>query len=318
MAAESNHVFGSGLNGLRFPGSKLSIGKMRRKNNNKTAGGGSRDEMSSDISSNPSSVESPHGRENGGAASSTRSNGVGVYDLDLDGDDDDTGPLGLVGCGRSLTTSVLDAGRLLRVTTSTLDGDDLAAFRRHWQQALPVVVSLPDIWYRADIWRPSALARCGGSPATDPHNGLDVAASRYWDQFDRPVPSSKTPSSSSSSSCSKDWPSADDLSAFTTHLRDLDAGLPLPDYTRLGGVMHCVSHLPEYFVRPELSTLRIVGLGASACGYVSQCSRLRIDMADTVNTAVFVNDELHDFDLKKNSSQYFTSDDDVVQKKFIR
>jgi lysine-specific demethylase 3 len=178
---------------------------------------------------------------------------------------------------------------------SILNGDDLIAFRQHWQKALPVLVSRPDVWYRADIWRPSALARCPGSPALDVKNGLDIPAGQYWDQFER---LSKCPVVSSSSVCAKDWPSPDDLLAFSTHLRDLDAGLPFPEYTRFGGALHSMSHLPEYFVRPELSTLRILGHGSSVSGHVTACSKLRMDSADTVNTTVFVSGELEDYELQ--------------------
>jgi len=88
-----------------------------------------------------------------------------------------------------------------------------------------VLVSRPRSWFRADIWRPSTLARCGGSPAVDGVTGVDVPAARFWDQFEHGL-------KGAANLRLKDWPCPDDLLAFTAHLRDLDDHLPLPDYTR--------------------------------------------------------------------------------------
>ena len=94
----------------------------------------------------------------------------------------------------------------------------------------------------------------------------------------------------------KDWPCADDLLAFTAHLRDLDERLPLPEYTRTTGALHLVSHIPEYFVRPELSVLRLhAGQSSTLCGQVAALTRLRVDVVDHVSAAVYVaeKDEHH-------------------------
>jgi len=268
------------VNGVRPNNSKAA--KSRKKKVSK-------EDTDSTCSSNASSSE-PRVRENGNSSLDGR-NG---FDMELnDYHSDDS-----LETSRCSTSKLLDGGRLLRVTVSVLNGDDLTAFRQHWQKALPVLVSRPDAWYRADIWRPSALSRCPGSPAVDVKAGSDIPASQYWDQFER---LGKYPVVASSSVCSKDWPSPDDLLAFSTHLRDLDAGLPFPEYTRFGGALHSMSHLPEYFVRPELSTLRILGHGSSVNGFVTACSKLRMDSADTVNTAVFVSGESEDYDLQASS-----------------
>jgi len=94
----------------------------------------------------------------------------------------------------------------------------------------------------------------------------------------------------------KDWPCADDLLAFTAHLRDLDERLPLPEYTRTAGSLHLVSHIPEYFVRPELSVLRLhAGQSSTVCGQVAALTRLRVDVVDHVSAAVYVAEkEEHD------------------------
>ena len=264
------------VNGVRTNSSKTA--KSRKKKVSKEDG--------DSTSSNTSSAE-PRVKENG----SSSMDGRNGFDMELnDYHSDDS-----LETSRCSTSKLLDSGRLLRVTVSVLNGDDLTAFRQHWQKALPVLVSRPDVWYRTDIWRPSALARCPGSPALDVKNGSDILAAQYWDQFER---LGKYPVVASSSVCSKDWPSPDDLLAFSMHLRDLDAGLPFPEYTRFGGALHSMSHLPEYFVRPELSTLRILGHGSSVNGYVTACSKLRMDSADTVNATVFVSGELEDYDLQ--------------------
>lgn len=277
-----NHV--QPVNGVRTNSSSKAVKSRKKK--------ATKDDGDSTGSSTPSSVTSSSEsrvKENG----ADRCNG---FDID---DDHSMDSIDKLSDTSRAASKLLDSGRLLRVTAQVLNGEDLTAFQQHWQKALPVIVSRSDTWYRADIWRPSALARCGGYPALDGSNGTEIPASRYWDQFDRV--GKWTANSGTSSICSKDWPSPDDLSAFTTHLRDLDAGLPLPDYTRFGGALHSMSHLPEYFVRPDLSTLRIHGHGSSVSGYLTPCSRLRVDSADTVNTAVFVSGELQDYDLQNPS-----------------
>lgn len=80
------------------------------------------------------------------------------------------------------TTKLLDHGRLLRLAAASLE--DLDVFHQHWQGSLPVLVTRPRSWFRSDIWRPSTLARCGGSPAVDGVTGVDVPAARFWDQFE--------------------------------------------------------------------------------------------------------------------------------------
>ena len=188
------------------------------------------------------------------------------------------------------TTRLLDNGRLLRLSETRITADDLAAFRQHWQSSMPVLVTRPRSWFRADIWRPATLARCGGSPAVDGVTGVDVPAARFWDQFEHGL-------KGAANLRLKDWPCPDDLLAFTAHLRDLDEHLPLPDYTRTTGPLHLISHVPEYFVRPELSVLRLhAGQSSTVCGQVAPLTKLRVDAVDNVSAAVYVSekeDETH-------------------------
>lgn len=191
------------------------------------------------------------------------------------------------GSGSRSSTRLLDHGRLLRLseTRISITPEDLTTFQQHWQGSLPVLVTRPRSWFRSDIWRPATLARCGGSPAVDGVTGVDVPAARFWDQFEHGL---KT----ASGLRLKDWPTADDLLAFTAHLRDLDEHLPLPEYTRTTGALHLVSHVPEYFVRPELSALRLnAGQSSTVCGQVAPLTKLRVDAVDNVTAVVYVSDK---------------------------
>jgi len=106
---------------------------------------------------------------------------------------------------------------------------------------------------------------------------------------------------------SQDWPCADDLLAFTAHLRDLDDRLPLPDYTRTSGALHLVSHIPEYFVRPELSVLRLLaGQSSTVCGQVAPLTKLKLDVVDSATAVVYVSekDESHKHGRRRYSDLY--------------
>ena len=216
-----------------------------------------------------------------------KENGIDGY---VNGDSLDVDDAGEPGERGSHSTRLLDHGRLLRLSETRMTSDDLHMFQQHWQNSMPILVTRPRSWFRSDIWRPATLARCGGSPAVDGITGVDVPAARFWDQFEHGL-------KSASGLRLKDWPCPDDLLAFTAHLRDLDEHLPLPEYTRTTGALHLVSHVPEYFVRPELSILRLhAGQSSTVCGQVAPLKTLRVDAVDNVSAVVYVNereDESH-------------------------
>lgn len=208
-----------------------------------------------------------------------KENGIDGY---VNGDSLDADHVTEPGDRGNRTTRLLDCGRLLRLSETRMSADDLHMFQTHWQSSMPVLVTRPRSWFRADIWRPATLARCGGSPAVDGVTGVDVPAARFWDQFEHGL-------KSASGLRLKDWPCPDDLLAFTAHLRDLDEHLPLPEYTRTAGPLHLVSHVPEYFVRPELSVLRLhAGQSSTVCGQVAPLTKLRVDAVDNVSAVVYV------------------------------
>jgi len=210
----------------------------------------------------------------------SKENGIDGYVNGDSLDVDDCGELG--DPGSCSTTKLIDHGRLLHLSETQITPEDMHMFQRHWQSSMPVLVTRPRSWFRSDIWRPSTLARCGGSPAVDGVTGVDVPAARFWDQFEHGL-------KSASGFRLKDWPCADDLLAFTAHLRDLDEHLPLPEYTHTTGALHLVSHVPEYFVRPELSVLRLhAGQSSTVCGQVAPLTKLRVDVVDNVSAAVYV------------------------------
>jgi len=256
------------VNGLRSTGPRTP--KNRKK----------RQAKEGDESAGPSTPQSSTNE----ASESTpnKENGIDGY---VNGDSLDVDDASEPADHGSRTTRLLDHGRLLRLSETRITTEDLHMFQQHWQSSLPVLVTRPRSWFRSDIWRPAALARCGGSPAVDGVTGVDVPAARFWDQFEHGL-------KSASGLRLKDWPCADDLLAFTAHLRDLDEHLPLPEYTRTAGALHLVSHVPEYFVRPELSVLRLhAGQSSTVCGQVAPLTKLRVDAVDNVSAVVYVNEK---------------------------
>ena len=224
-----------------------------------------------------------------------KENGIDGY---VNGDSLDVDEPGEPGDRSGCTTKLLDHGRLLRLSETRITPEDMNTFQQHWQSSMPVLVTRPRTWFRSDIWRPAALARCGGSPAVDAVTGVDVPAARFWDQFEHGL-------KGASNFRLKDWPCPDDLLAFTAHLRDLDEHLPLPEYTRTTGAMHLISHIPEYFVRPELSVLRLhAGQSSTVCGQVAPLTKLRVDVVDNVSAVVYVNEK--DDESHKHGSYLFT------------
>lgn len=176
------------------------------------------------------------------------------------------------------------APTVLQLCQSKLSTSDIELFRSHWLTASPVLVTNTDTTcYRPHLWRPSNLSHCGGFPGIDISTGTEIPATKFWDYFEH-----RKNLSSASTLRQKEWPGPEEFALFSGHIQDLDAGLPLEQYTLPTGALHPMSYLPEYFVRPELSMLRVYGCRPNLP--MSTLSFIHHEPTDLISAAVYAAD----------------------------
>ena len=179
-----------------------------------------------------------------------------------------------------------DSARVLRLLNPDCN-ENRELFVSQWTRSLPVVVSNCDKLLNMSFWTPESLSlefghmrvnlRDCSTGAIKPDQPMD----QFWDGF-------RQSSVERTVWCLNDWPSAEDLTGkLADHNQDLINCLPLADYTRPTGIFNLVSHLPEYFVRPDFVTRIKAGYGSSSPN-TAPFTSLHCNPADSVNVMVYV------------------------------
>ncbi|XP_013882982.1 probable JmjC domain-containing histone demethylation protein 2C [Austrofundulus limnaeus] len=88
----------------------------------------------------------------------------------------------------------------------------------------------------------------------------------------------------------KDWPSGEEFMALMpSRYDDLMKNLPLPEYCDPEGNLNLASHLPSFFVRPDLGPRLCCAYGVAACQDQNfGTANLHMEVSDVVSVLVYV------------------------------
>ncbi|XP_056624369.1 probable JmjC domain-containing histone demethylation protein 2C isoform X2 [Triplophysa dalaica] len=168
-------------------------------------------------------------------------------------------------------------------------------FKENWTQEQPVLVSGLHKSLNANLWKPEHFSREFSSLHSDLYNCRDgiVTNSRvkeFWDGFEDV---SKRPKSEKGEPVVyrlKDWPSGEEfLALMPDRYHDVMKTLPVPEYTDPEAHLNLASHLPSFFIRPDLGPRLCCAHGVTAC--LEQdfgTSNLHVEISDSMSILVYV------------------------------
>ncbi|XP_057199399.1 probable JmjC domain-containing histone demethylation protein 2C isoform X2 [Triplophysa rosa] len=168
-------------------------------------------------------------------------------------------------------------------------------FKENWTQEQPVLVSGLHKSLNANLWKPENFSREFSSLHSDLYNCRDgsVTNSRvkeFWDGFEDV---SKRPKSEKGEPVVyrlKDWPSGEEfLALMPARYHDVMKTLPVPEYTDPEAHLNLASHLPSFFIRPDLGPRLCCAHGVTAC--LEQdfgTSNLHVEISDSMSILVYV------------------------------
>lgn len=190
----------------------------------------------------------------------------------------------------------LDDGRLLQLLDST-NRNNVRLFQLGWQHGIPVLISNCDKQTHQELWNPCSFAKEFGHvkvDLVDCSTGVVLKSQpmdKFWNGFRHSnAPRSKQSGGAAASSILrlKDWPTVEDWAGpLAARCQDLNRLLPVADYSHPSGAFNLISHLPEFFVRPDLA-MRIHASYSSCAQHRVPFSKLRLDLADSVNIMMYV------------------------------
>ncbi|NXY42806.1 JHD2C protein, partial [Ceuthmochares aereus] len=170
-------------------------------------------------------------------------------------------------------------------------------FKECWKQGRPVLVSGMHKKMNFSLWKAESISLDFGNQQADILNCKDSIISNtnvkeFWDGFEDVSKRQKVKNGETALLKLKDWPSGEDFKAMMpARYEDLLKSLPLPEYCSPEGKLNLASHLPGFFVRPDL--------GPRLCSAYGECvaatkdhdigtTNLHIEVSDVVNILVYV------------------------------
>lgn len=168
-------------------------------------------------------------------------------------------------------------------------------FKENWTQEQPVLVSGLHKSLNANLWKPENFSREFSSLHSDLYNCRDGSITNskvkeFWDGFED---ASKRPKSGKGESVVyrlKDWPSGEEfLALMPARYHDVMKFLPVPEYTDPEAHLNLASHLPSFFIRPDLGPRLCCAHGVTACPEQDfGTSNLHVEISDTMSILVYV------------------------------
>ncbi|XP_056333199.1 probable JmjC domain-containing histone demethylation protein 2C [Danio aesculapii] len=168
-------------------------------------------------------------------------------------------------------------------------------FKENWTQEQPVLVSGLHKSLNANLWKPEHFSREFSSLHSDLYNCRDGSITNskvkeFWDGFED---ASKRPKSGKGESVVyrlKDWPSGEEfLALMPARYHDVMKFLPVPEYTDPEAHLNLASHLPSFFIRPDLGPRLCCAHGVTACPEQDfGTSNLHVEISDTMSILVYV------------------------------
>ncbi|KAK5906480.1 hypothetical protein CgunFtcFv8_002343 [Champsocephalus gunnari] len=168
-------------------------------------------------------------------------------------------------------------------------------FRECWRQGQPVLVSGIHKRLNSALWKADSFNQEFADHQGDLLNCKDQVVSNsgikeFWDGFEDITKRPKSKDGEPMVYRLKDWPSGEEFMALMpSRYDDLMKNLPLPEYSDPEGSLNLASHLPSFFVRPDLGPRLCCAYGVAA----SQdqdfgTANLHVEVSDVVSVLVYV------------------------------
>uniref|UniRef100_A0A8C8RM69 Probable JmjC domain-containing histone demethylation protein 2C n=1 Tax=Pelusios castaneus TaxID=367368 RepID=A0A8C8RM69_9SAUR len=168
-------------------------------------------------------------------------------------------------------------------------------FKECWKQGKSVLVSGVHKKMNINLWKAESISLDFGDHKADLLNCKETIISNtsvkeFWDGFEEIAKRQKIKSGEPVVLKLKDWPSGEDFKAMMpARYEDLLKSLPLPEYCNPEGRFNLASHLPGFFVRPDLGPRLCSAYGvAAAKDHDIGTTNLHIEVSDVVNILVYV------------------------------
>ncbi|XP_042765259.1 probable JmjC domain-containing histone demethylation protein 2C isoform X3 [Panthera leo] len=168
-------------------------------------------------------------------------------------------------------------------------------FRECWKHGQPAVVSGVHKKMNISLWKAESISLDFGDHQADLLNCKDSIISNanvkeFWDGFEEVSKRQKMKSGETVVLKLKDCPSGEDFKTMMpARYEDLLKSLPLPEYCNPEGKFNLASHLPGFFVRPDLGPRLCSAYGvAAAKDHDIGTTNLHVEVSDVVNILVYV------------------------------
>ncbi|XP_066204866.1 probable JmjC domain-containing histone demethylation protein 2C isoform X2 [Saccopteryx leptura] len=168
-------------------------------------------------------------------------------------------------------------------------------FKECWKHGQPAVVSGVHKKMNMSLWKAESISLDFGDHQADLLNCKDSIISNanvkeFWDGFEEVSKRQKTKSGETVVLKLKDCPSGEEFKTMMpARYEDLFKSLPLPEYCNPEGKFNLASHLPGFFVRPDLGPRLCSAYGvAAAKDHDIGTTNLHVEVSDVVNILVYV------------------------------
>ncbi|KAG8523039.1 putative JmjC domain-containing histone demethylation protein 2C, partial [Galemys pyrenaicus] len=175
------------------------------------------------------------------------------------------------------------------------NGNNWKLFKECWKHGQPAVVSGVHKKMNISLWKAESISLDFGDHQADLLNCKDSIISNanvkeFWDGFEEVSKRQKTKNGETVVLKLKDCPSGEDFKAMMpARYEDLLKSLPLPEYCNPEGKFNLASHLPGFFVRPDLGPRLCSAYGvAAAKDHDIGTTNLHVEVSDVVNILVYV------------------------------
>ncbi|XP_049646575.1 probable JmjC domain-containing histone demethylation protein 2C [Suncus etruscus] len=168
-------------------------------------------------------------------------------------------------------------------------------FRECWKHGQPAVVSGLHKKMNSNLWKAESISLDFGDNQADLLNCKDSivsngSAKEFWDGFEEVSKRQKMKTGETVVLKLKDCPSGEDFKTMMpARYDDLLKSLPLPEYCNPEGKFNLASHLPGFFVRPDLGPRLCSAYGVVAAkDHDIGTTNLHVEVSDVVNILVYV------------------------------
>lgn len=168
-------------------------------------------------------------------------------------------------------------------------------FRECWKHGQPAVVSGLHKKMNNNLWKAESISLDFGDNQADLLNCKDSLVSNgnakeFWDGFEEVSKRQKMKTGETVVLKLKDCPSGEDFKTMMpARYEDLLKSLPLPEYCNPEGKFNLASHLPGFFVRPDLGPRLCSAYGVVAAkDHDIGTTNLHVEVSDVVNILVYV------------------------------